>query len=35
MAWMEHGFQISLINFTHLMEDKMLAGALGRAKNYG
>ena len=34
MAWMEHGIQISLKNFAHLMEDKMLPGALGRAKNY-
>ena len=30
MAWMEHGFQISLKNLAHLMEDKMLPGALGR-----
>ena len=29
MAWMEHVFQISLKNFAHLMEDKMLPGALG------
>ena len=33
MAWMEHGLQIS--HERYAMEDKMIAGALGRAMNYG
>ena len=35
MAWMEHGLQISLKSFALSMEDKMAAGAIGRATNYG
>ena len=35
MAWMEHGLQISLKRYALSMEDKMAAGALGRATNYG
>ena len=39
MAWMEHRdymyMQISLKRFTLSMEDKMAAGAFGRARNYG
>ena len=35
MAWMEHGLQISLKRYELLMEDKMVAGAFGRARNYG
>ena len=35
MAWMEHGLQISLKSYALSMEDKMAAGAFGRATNYG
>ena len=35
IAWMEHGLQISLKIFALSMEDKMVAGAFGRARNYG
>ena len=35
MAWMEHGLQISLERYALSMEDKMAAGAFGRATNYG
>ena len=35
IAWMEHILQISLKRYALSMEDKMAAGAFGRAKNYG
>ena len=35
MAWMEHGLQILLKRYTFSIEDKMAAGAFGRATNYG
>ena len=35
MAWMEHGLQISLRRYAFSVEDKMAAGLLGRARNYG
>ena len=35
MAWMEHGLQISLKRYALSVEDKMAAGAFGRARNYG
>ena len=35
MAWMEHGLQISLKTYALSMEDKMAAGAFGRAANCG
>ena len=35
MAWMEQGAQISLKRYAFSMEDKMAAGAFGRATNYG
>ena len=35
MASMEHGLQISLKSYALSMEDKMAAGAFGRARNYG
>ena len=33
MAWMEHG--LSLKRYALSMEDKMVAGAFGCARNYG
>ena len=36
MAWtVEHGLQISLKRYALSMEDKMIAGAFGRAMHYG
>ena len=35
IAWMEHGLQISLKTYALSMEDKMAAGAFGRAANCG
>ena len=35
MVWMENGLQISLKRYALSMEDKMAAGAFGRAMNYG
>ena len=35
MACMEHGLQISPEDYPLLMKDKMVAGAFGRAMNYG
>ena len=35
MAWMEHGLQTSLKRYELSKEDKMAAGGLGRARNYG
>ena len=35
MALMEHGLQISLKRYACFMKDKMAAGGLGRATNYG
>ena len=35
MVWMQHASQISLKRYALSMEDKMAAGALGRARSYG
>ena len=35
MAWMEHGLQTSPTRYVVSMEEKMAAGAFGRATNYG
>ena len=34
MAWLEHGLQMSPKRYALLMEDRMAAGAFGRAMNF-